>query len=693
MKISTRRTVWLFSTLVLGWLLTTAAVADSDAAAASQRIEALRAEIARHDELYFKKAAPIISDAEYDALKQELRELLATHPQDADAGRLSGGEFGDDRSGSFASVRHHVRMRGLEKSYSEAELRKFLERSMAAVGKAELVWLIEPKYDGMAVSLVYERGRLVRAVTRGDGLEGEDITRNLLECVVVPRELRPTSSMPVMPELIEVRGELFLPWEEFRRINAARRAAAQEEFAHPRNLVVGTLKSADPDVVGSRRVSLVAFAQGAWAPASGAPRSQRELLAQLHEWGFAVPPAKAAPDIETAMQAVRAFAQARTDFPGPLDGAVVKVDAFEVRERMGEADAAPRWAIAYKFEPERAETRLRAITLQVGRTGAITPVAELEPVVIGGTTISRASLHNRREIERRDYRIGDWVRVEKAGEIIPQLVGVNLARRPADAAAFAFADRCPGCDAALEAEGDAAVRCPNRACRARLARRIEYLASSAALDLDGVGPALIADLIDRGRVKELEDVMLLTAADVPSRVAKKIERAREAELWRFIAALGLPEVGPTQARRLADRFASLEELAKADEAALQSARLPLAVATAVARELREPSVQRTLAAWRGMGAAPVASAPGNGALSGKTVVFTGALKTLSRESAARAVRDAGGRVASDVSRATSLVVAGEGGGKKRDDAQRLGVKVIDEAEFLRLVGGGRVGPQ
>lgn len=570
--------------------------------AVSQRHAELRAEIARHDALYFRAARPEISDAEYDALKRELLALEQQHPALAASAPAT---LGDDRSGRFPTAAHHAPMLGLDKSHTEAELRKFLTRVRRAAGSEPVTWIIEPKFDGLALSLVYENGTLLRAVTRGNGFEGDVVTDNLLSCAAVPREL-PREHGPV-PRRVEVRGEVYLTQAEFDRINAARRAAGAEIFAHPRNLAVGTLKSLDAAERAGRQLSFVAYGWGAWEPTDAAPEGQIDLLRRLAAWGFATPEHHAASGEETVLGIVRAMEKGRLDFPAPLDGVVVKVEAVTLREILGTGATAPAWAIAHKFEPERAETRLLGITLQVGRTGLITPVAELEPVLIGGTTIARASLHNRREIERRDYRIGDHVRVERAGEVIPRLVGVNLARRLADSVPFAFPEKCPACASALEPAGDVQVRCPLRACPAQVKRRVEHFVSPAALNLRGFGPALVATLVDGGRVREVDDVYRLTSEEVPARLLEQIERSKTAELWRVIAGLGLPEVGGANARKLAAHFRSLDMLAKADEATLRAAGLTESAARQVAQELRRPETQRVIRALAEAGVVPVAA--------------------------------------------------------------------------------------
>lgn len=538
--------------------------------ATAQRLQQLRAEIAHHDELYFKKAAPEITDAEYDVLKRELRELESRQPAEARSDNENAA-VGDDRAGGFPTARHVVPVLGLEKSHSEADLLKFLTKIERALRDEEVVYLIEPKYDGLSISVTYEHGRLVRAVTRGNGREGDDVTANLLECADVPRTL--AAKQGEAPALVELRGEVFMRHAEFERLNAVRRATGEEPFAHPRNVAVGTLKSADPGERAGRKVEVVFYGWGAWLPATGAPVSQRELLERLAAWELPRPEwARAAVGFEDAWREVKVIELARSKLGFPTDGAVVKVDSAALRERLGESASAPNWAIAHKFDPERAETRLRAITLQVGRTGVISPVAELEPVKLGGATIRRVALHNRDEIARRDLRVGDMVTVEKAGEIIPVVTAVNLSLRSVDSVPFAFPLHCPSCRAALSAEaGEAAVRCPNRNCPAQLRRRLEHFASADCADLKGFGPGVIDKLVAGDALREPADFFRLSQAElvkvVGTRTAAKLMAAlppakKRAE-WRLLLGVGIAEIGPSGAKALMNEFSSVAALARA----------------------------------------------------------------------------------------------------------------------------------
>lgn len=537
------------------------AAAAMDAAQAGERIRWLRAEIARHDGLYFKKAAPEITDAAYDDLKRELVSLEKTFPQAVTASAAENPPaVGDDRSGDFPVSRHREPMLSLEKAYTETELRAFVTKVQRILGDEHAAWVVEPKFDGLAISVTYERGKLVRAVTRGNGLEGDDVTANVLTISGLPREL-PVSA----PEVVEVRGEVFIDYEEFARINAERDAAGEEPFAHPRNLAAGTLKLKDPAEVAKRRLSLVFYGLGAWQGGAKEPETQQALHALLKSWDLPGVERLAVVKRSEVWAAVEALGRERAKLPYPTDGAVVKIDSRAAQRALGSGDDAPRWAVAYKFTPERVTTRLRTITLQVGRTGVITPVAELEPVKIGGSSVARATLHNAAEIARRDLRPGDFVYVEKAGEIIPAITGVDISRRTQDVVKYEFPATCPSCGTALAHE-TTVERCPNTRCPAQVRRRIEYFASRDAVGIGGLGPVLIEKLVTAKKVAGVADLYRLTREDgVPARVLAEIERSRRAELDRFVFGLGLPGVGRKAAVELAARYGSLAALAKAEE--------------------------------------------------------------------------------------------------------------------------------
>ncbi len=671
---------------------------DAAATAVRERILQLRAEIAGHDELYFKHAAPVISDAAYDALKRTLRELEAKHPgllDDSGAGGL-----GDDRSGRFPVYRHRARMLGLDKSYSAAELRAFQARVVRQLARADTVFVVEPKYDGLALSVTYEKGRLVRAVTRGDGEAGDDVTANALMIAALPRRLREFSidaEANPLPDVVEVRGEVYLTHGELTRINAERELTGEAPLAHPRNVAAGTLKLMDPAAVAARRLTVVFYGLGACAPAEFRPGSQTALLARLRAWGLPVPQgSRRVRTFDELWTAVQELGRERGRHGFPTDGVVVKVDEGKSQQQLGESAVAPRWAIAHKFAPERVETRLRAITIQVGRTGLLTPVAELEPVELAGATITRASLHNRTEIARKDLRVGDRVQVEKTGEIIPAIVGVNHARRPAEAVPYQFPAACPACGSeVVQVAGQAAVRCPNTDCPAQVRRRLEHFVSKAGVDIVGLGPAGVDDLVSRGRVKTPADFYRLQPADLRSsgrsaeqagdRLLAAIERSKRAERWRFIHGLGIPRIGEASARRLARRFDSLEVLAGATPAEWAEAGLGPAAVDSLAAFFAQPANRRLVAELQALGIRPGDEASVAGPLGGRIFVLTGRLPGWTRAEAAEKIRALGGEVRETVNEATDYVVAGEGAGEKLVAARRLGLTVLDEAGLRALL--------
>lgn len=663
----------------------------------------LRREIARHDELYFKKAAPVISDFEYDRLKAEL------HGLEARLGEQATETVGDDRQDKTATHRHLVPMLSLEKAYSDEEVAAFDARASERLGRAELVYRVEPKYDGIAISLTYERGRLARATTRGNGAEGDDITSVAPAVRGVKRSLRADPARP-WPERVELRGEVFISFAEFERVNADQTAAGEAAFANPRNLAAGSIRLLNTEEAGARGLELVCHGIGAWEPAEGRPATLSELRERLNAWGL---PVVAAGHVKTArgraelIAATAALRDAGEAGGFPTDGVVVKLEAMADQDALGTGAAAPRWALARKFAPARAASRLRAITWQVGRTGVLTPVAELEPVELDGSTVTRATLHNADEIGRRDLRLGDRVFVEKAGEIIPAVVGVDPAARPAGSAAYEPPERCPSCEASLmRKEGRAALRCENAGCPARLARRIEHLVSEGALDVAGLGPGLVEELVARGTVSSPPQVFRLRTEDfrsVPGVGAKSAERlvAALAEARRragtdgarLLFALGWPGVGKEAARRLANEFDGLEAVAAADASTLRSAAgLGAATAETLAAYLASAEGRAERAAWAESGIgkswsrADEKPSTAAGPLAGEIVVLTGTLRRWTRAEAAKRLMDAGAEVAAGVTRRTTLVVAGEEAGEKLARARELGVRVIDEAELARRLG-------
>jgi DNA ligase (NAD+) len=677
---------------------------------AQKKIADLRSSVAYHDERYHRQARPEISDQEYDRLKRELLDLETRFPEAAaKAGaHTPSTKVGDDRAEGFQTVRHRQPMQSLDNTYSESELREFHARLVRLLGREDLSYVVEPKIDGLAVSLTYERGKFVRAVTRGNGVEGDDVTANALTIPSLPRELKGASDAPV-PDSIEIRGEIFMTLAEFRRINAAREEEGEEGYANPRNLAAGTIKLLDPSEVLGRRLELVLYGMGACEPARAGGDTQSGYHARVRAWGLpTVERFWAVRGIDEVWSAIGELDKLRRGFAYATDGAVVKLDSLALQREAGSTSKAPRWAMAYKFAAERVETRLLSISIQVGRTGVLTPVAELEPVVLAGSTVARATLHNRDEIARKDIRAGDYVFVEKAGEVIPAVIAVNTARRTPECTVYQFPANCPSCGTAVvQEEGEVALRCPNYDCPVQVRRRVRHFASKACVDIDGLGEAMVDTLVEKGWVRGVADIYGLRRDNLlalgksveksTDNLLAAIESSKVTELWRFIHGLGIAHVGAAAAKDLASRFASLEALSesKYDDyigAKKESliAGIGKTMAEAIIDHFNQP-INRTLVrdlAKAGVSPkAPKAIVPGTGLLLGKTFVLTGTLPTLSREEASAMIEAAGGKVASGVSKKTSFVLAGSDAGSKLDKAKTLGVAVIGEAELLAMLGG------
>lgn len=677
------------------------------------RLKELRREIARHDELYYRKAAPVISDHEYDRLKAELRALEKRLGVDATTDET----LGDDRRAGAQTYRHRVPMLSLAKAYSDEEAAAFTARVAAKLGQGAAAFRVEPKYDGLAVSLTYEHGRLVRAVTRGNGVEGDDITANARLAVRgLVEQLGADAGKPWSgPDLVELRGEIYMRLPEFARLNAKRETEGEDLFAHPRNVAVGTIRAQDPAEAAERRLDLVCYGWGAWLPASGRPATLGEFRATAAAWGLPVVAVdKVAAGAEELRAAVEAVREAAPGLGLPVDGVVIKLERVAQQEELGLSPGAPRWAVARKFEPERALTRLLGITLQVGRTGAVTPVAELAPVELAGSTIARATLHNADEIARRDLRVGDWVTVERAGEIIPAILGVDKTRRTGAEKPYVFPHKCPACAGELARnEGEAAHRCVNRACPAQIARRLAHFASPVALDISGLGPAVIDALVSGGLARSPADLYRLKPEELAAlpglgdRSAAKLAASLAASRAttgtdgaRLIYALGLPSVGEGAARRLAKVVRGLEALPGVDMETLckPAGAGGAGFGEAGARELRaylqRADVREELAALRaaGLGIAwaqkPRDASWGAEAkpMRGQVVVLTGTLARWTRAEATKILEAAGATVVADVTKETTLLIAGAEPRAKLAKARERGIEVIDEAGLSSRLG-------
>jgi DNA ligase (NAD+) len=582
-------------------------------------------------------------------------------------------------------------MQSLNNTYSEADLDEFLTRVEKNLHGQTAEFVIEPKVDGVAVSVRFEKGRLVQGLTRGDGEKGDDITENLKTIRVLPL------SVPDLPAVIEFRGEVYLPQAAFDSMNRAREKQGDSLFANPRNAAAGTLKLLDSREVARRPLAVVFYGLG---ESSGLKiDNQVALHRQILAWGL---PGHSwfrhVLGTQEVLQAVRELDQARAQFPFATDGAVIKVNRFDQQKVLGSTEKAPRWAIAYKYAPEQAETRLHAVTFQVGRTGVITPVAELEPVQLSGTTVSRATLHNFEEISRKDIRVGDWVTVEKAGEIIPAVISVNLKRRPKNSKPIPIPTQCPVCQGPLIKE-EVFLRCDSRDCVGQLKRRLQHFAHRGALDIEGMGEVMVGQLIDAGRVQHLEQIYDLRREDLEKleRMGEKsatnlmegIAASKNRTLGRLIFALGIPQVGSVLSETLARHFQSMDMLSKAKVADLiQVKDVGEKVAEEIVAFFGESSTRHLLQALRKAGlnftALPEELVTRGGVFSGKKFVITGTL-SQPREEFIRRIQSQGGSVAGSVSAKTDFVLAGEEAGSKLEKARSLGVRVISEKEFEKLV--------
>jgi DNA ligase (NAD+) len=663
----------------------------------AERYAALIREIAEHDRRYYVLSAPSVSDREYDRLFDELREIERAHPESIRPESPTQRVGGAPASG-FARVRHPKRMYSLENSYGEDDVREFLARVREAVDpdRGGVGYVVEPKLDGASMELIYRGGRLALALTRGDGVEGEDVTANVRTIRSVPLSIQEDGE-------VVVRGEVFIEAAELRAINGEREEAGEAPFANPRNAAAGSLRLLDPKITATRPLRLFVYEVVAAPRPLEAHAACLEYVAAL---GFPVHGIQRVCDSDDeVLAALAAFAAARPALPFDIDGAVVKVDRLELRERLGFTSRFPRWAIAFKFETEKAETRLLEIAVQVGRTGALTPVAVLEPVALAGTTVSRATLHNEDEIRARDIRVGDVVIIEKAGEIIPQVIGVVPRPGAGRSPPFAMPELCPVCGArAARAEGEARWRCPNRlACRGQLKASLRHFASRAAMDIEHFGPSLIDQLVEGGLLEDVAGIYDLEAAalaGVPRMGEKSAQNAIDAvrasrarPLHRLITGLGIPLVGEVAAVQLAKRYGTLSgfaaaapEVERAELAALYG--IGEKIAASVADALGDERFMRVVRELLAHGLDPAAETAAGGSLAGRSFCITGALSSP-RNKVQERIREAGGEIHTSVKRGTDFLVAGADVGKtKLDKARALGTAVIDEAALERLIGGG-----
>ncbi len=664
------------------------------------KIETLRRQIRQHDRKYFLKARPSIPDAAYDRLMRQLVELEAQHPElvtpDSPTQRVGGAP-----TKKFPVARHDPPMLSLENTYAEDEVREWAERCRRLLPGARFEYVVEPKIDGVAVSLSYEEGLLVRGATRGDGEYGDEITGNIKTIRAVP--LRLSSSGGPVPKFLEVRGEVFLSRETFQAINEEKEAEDEEPFANPRNAAAGSLKLQDPNLVGRRGLNLfihtLARSDGRTFTTHADALSAFATfdLKVVKEWTQASSP-------EEALAICAKWEKRRDTLPYDIDGMVIKINSFEQQRKLGATTKSPRYAIAFKFPTRQATTRLKAIVVQVGRTGTLTPVASLEPVSLGGTTISRATLHNEEEIKRKDIRTGDLVVIEKGGEVIPKVVSAVTEQRTGKEKTFRMPGRCPECgEPVTRAEGEVATRCENVACPAQVKQRIEHFTRRKAMEIEHVGSQLIAQLVEKKLMCDCADLYSLTREQVEGleRMAEKsaenvleaIAASKQRPLSALIYALGIRHVGSRVAEILAQRYPSLDNLAAASTEGLTDIHeVGPIVAASITAFFKQPQVKTILKKLKRAGVNTKRTkdeAPLSDALAGKTFVFTGELEGYSRTEAEALVRKLGGNASASVSKKTDYVVTGSGAGSKLAKAKKLNVKVLDEGGFKNLIASAK----
>jgi DNA ligase (NAD+) len=663
---------------------------------AEARIAQLSELIRHHDYLYHVLDRPEISDHEYDRLLRELRQLEEAIPElrrpDSPTQRVGGRPVE-----GFAKVPHSPPMLSLDNAFGEEEMREFDRRVRSLAGDEAVAYVCELKIDGLSISLRYEDGLFVQGATRGDGEVGEDVTENLRTVRSVPLRLRPVRGQ--IPSLVIARGEIYLPKSTFEEFNRLLEADGKPPFQNPRNAAAGAVRQKDPRMTAGRRLdSFIYNLVGAAGFELADHWSSLELLAEL---GFKVNPHRIrANDIEQVIVWTEEWRTRRYDLDYEIDGLVIKVDSLAQRERMGFTSRFPRWAVAFKYPAEEVETLVEAITVEVGRTGAITPAAELRPVRVAGTTVKRATLHNEDNIRQKDVRVGDAVIIRKAGEIIPEVVRVIVEKRPPNAIPWEFPSQCPACGTALiRPEGEAAIRCPNPLCPAQQYRAILHFVSRPAMNIEGLGEALVGLLLEEGLIRDAADLYYLTKEQVASlermgdksaeNLVRAIDATRSNPLHRLVFALGIRHVGERAAKLLAEQFGSMEAIENATAEQLTAVHgLGDKIAESVLQYFANPRSHELLRKLREAGVNMEAEKrdPAGGPLSGKTVVVTGTLARWGREEVEELIERLGGKASGSVSKKTTFVLAGEAAGSKLQKARDLGVLVLTEEEFHRLIG-------
>ena len=665
------------------------------------RAARLRDAIERHNYRYYALDDPEVSDAEYDRLMRELQALEERYPELVDP-RSPTQRVGSAPVAAFGEVEHRVQMLSLGNAFSEDEVRDFDRRVRERLpGVNTVAYTAEPKLDGLAVSLTYEGGELVQGATRGDGTRGEDVTANLKAIRAIPLRLRGEG----FPRAFEVRGEVFMPLEGFKRFNAAAQARGEKVLVNPRNAAAGSLRQLDPRLTAQRPLDIFFYTVG-FSEGGSLPHRQHELLQALRRWGLKTSgEVRLVQGVEGCLEYYATIGAKRAQLAYQIDGVVYKVDDIATQRRLGFVSRAPRWAIAHKFPAQEETTIVREVEFNVGRTGALTPVAKLEPVFVGGVTVSNATLHNMDEVERKDVRVGDTVVIRRAGDVIPEVVRVVLERRPAQTAPVRLPERCPVCGSAVERLPDRAIaRCTGGLfCPAQRKEALRHFASRHAMDIEGLGTKLIDQLVENGTVRTPADLYMLTADRLAelermgeksaANLVEALQRSRRTTLPRFLLALGIPDVGEATARALAQHFGALEPMLQASADEIE--RVPdigPVIAASVHRFFQEPHNRQVIEALvdpdRGAIQWPAVareSTAGAAPLAGKSFVLTGTLQDLTREQAQQLILDLGGKVSGSVSKKTDYVVAGAEAGSKLQKAERLGVTILDEPQFRELV--------
>ncbi|MBM83816.1 MAG: DNA ligase (NAD(+)) LigA [Planctomycetaceae bacterium] len=668
-------------------------------ASVEEKIESLRSELERHNRLYYVEATPEISDLEYDKLMKELEQLEAEHPE-FDRPDSPTHKVGGEPIEGFKTVEHRVPMLSIENSYDEESLKDFDTRTRKLLPEdTPMEYTVEYKIDGVALALIYENGQLARALTRGDGRNGDDVTHNARTIGGVPLKL----SGKNIPNILEVRGEAIITNTDFGRLVAAQEAAGEQAYANPRNTTAGALKLLDPKLCAARKVRFLAHGIGYFEQAPF--DNHIDYLDALREYGLPTTPnVKAFKGLDATMTYVHKMMEEMASLDFEVDGLVIKVNQFDIRETLGNTTKSPRWVIAYKWERYEASSVIEDITIQVGKTGALTPVAHIKPVEIAGTTVSRASLHNRDEVERLGVQIGDWAVVEKAGKIIPHVLRVEEHQRDGTQKPFVFPEKCPECDTvAVQDEGGVYIRCPNPNCPAQVRETLRFFASRAAMDVDGLGEKLIEQLREAGLLNSLADIYrlkdrrdeILELERMGTRSVEKliegVEATKSRPLWRLLTGLNIRHVGASNARVLAENFGTVDEIAKASEDDLSATdEIGPIIAKSVATYFNADTTKPLVEELRGFGlnfGEPVSATAESSEssdekpLSGKTVVVTGTLTKFKRDEIKELIRELGGKASGSVSKKTDYVLAGEKAGSKLDKANDLGIEVLSEEQF------------